>query len=204
VLSFYQHDFFAALCDIEAVIEIERAASGEEEPSAADLLHRGRCHACLSMFKEAIADFNKVVELDDELFDAYLFRGKCSYLVGDTSQAFLDFQKLIMLQPKNPMVHAFAGNLLMTTGSYEDATKAFTNADKVHPCAFAIYQRSRCHLALGDVKRAMTDLYESSYMYSLGNTDKQGTKQISSNPNPLVERDKCCLESILNVLEFTA
>ena len=91
------------------------------------------------MFKEAIADFSKVIELDDELFDAYLFRGKCSYLIGDTSQAFLDFQKLILLQPKNPMVHAYAGNLLMTTGSYEDASKAFTNADSVAPCAFAVY-----------------------------------------------------------------
>lgn len=90
-IYFYQHMFFEALCDIETVIEIERSSSGEEEPNASDLLHRGRCFACLSMFKEAIADFNKVIELDDELFDAYFFRGKCSYLIGDTSQSFLDF-----------------------------------------------------------------------------------------------------------------
>ena len=167
-LKYYQHNFYDALCDIESVIEIERAASGEEEPSATDLLHKGRCHACLSMFKEAITDFNKVIELDEDLFDAYFFRGKCCYLIGDTSQAFLDFQKLIMIQPKNPMVHAFAGNLLMTTGSYDDATKAFTNADKVHPCAFAIYQRARCHLALGDIKNAMNDLYQSCSMYENG------------------------------------
>tara|TARA_B110000285_G_C14847569_1_gene478365 strand:+ start:218 stop:331 length:114 start_codon:yes stop_codon:yes gene_type:complete len=37
------------------------------------------------MFKEAIEDFTKVIELDDELFDAYYYRGKCSYLIGDTS-----------------------------------------------------------------------------------------------------------------------
>ena len=29
------------------------------------------------------------------------------------------------------MVHIYAGNLLMTTGSYDDATKAFMNADSV-------------------------------------------------------------------------
>jgi tetratricopeptide (TPR) repeat protein len=102
IIQYYRHNFFEALCDIDAVIEIERASSGEEEPNATD-----------------------------ELFDAYFFRGKCAYLIGDTSQAFLDFQKLILIQPKNPMVHAYAGNLLMTTGSYEDATKAFTNADSV-------------------------------------------------------------------------
>ena len=38
-IYFYQHQFFEALCDIETVIEIEKAASGEEEPSATDLLH---------------------------------------------------------------------------------------------------------------------------------------------------------------------
>lgn len=96
-IQFYLHNFYEALCDIDAVIELERASSGEEEPNATDLLHKGRCHACLSMFKEAIADFTRVIDLDDELFDAYFFRGKCAYLIGDTSQAFLDFQKLIML-----------------------------------------------------------------------------------------------------------
>lgn len=82
---FYLHLFYESLCDIDAVIDLERASSGEEEPNASDLLQKGRCHACLSMFKEAITDFSKVIELDDELFDAYFYRGKCSYLIGDTS-----------------------------------------------------------------------------------------------------------------------
>jgi len=99
------------------------------------------------------------------------------------------------------MVHAFAGNLLMTTGSYEDATKAFTNANKVHPCAFAIYQRARCYLALGDIKNAMLDLQESSKMYSLGK-DPTSSKLLTAHSNPIVERDKCTLEAILNLLEF--
>ena len=37
-LLFYLHNFYEALCDIDAVIDIERAASGEEEPNAIDLL----------------------------------------------------------------------------------------------------------------------------------------------------------------------
>lgn len=172
-ILYYFHNFYEALCDIDAVIELERASSGEEEPNATDLLHKGRCHACLSMFKEAIADFTKVIDLDDELFDAYFFRGKCAYLIGDTSQAFLDFQKLILLQPKNPMVHAYAGNLLMTTGSYEDAAKAFTNADSVQSCAFAIYQRARCFLAIGDVQSTLQDLDQATRMYERNSDHNQ-------------------------------
>ena len=49
-----------------------------------------------------------------------------------------------MIEPKDPLVHVYAGDLLMTTGSYEDAAKAFSNADSVKKCPLAIYQRSRC------------------------------------------------------------
>ena len=89
---------------------------------------------------------------------AYLNRGKCAYLIGDTGLAFMDFQKIIILEPKNPMVHVYAGNLLMTTGSYEDATKAFTNADNIHKSPLALYQRSRCFVALTKMKDALKDL----------------------------------------------
>jgi hypothetical protein len=41
------------------------------------------------------------------------------------------------------MVHIYAGNLLMTTGSYEDAIKAFSNACDMQDLAQATYQRAR-------------------------------------------------------------
>lgn len=55
----------------------------------------------------------------------------------------MDFQKLIVLDPKNPKVHIYAGNLLMTTGAYSDATKAYLNADVVDPTAEAAFHRAR-------------------------------------------------------------
>ena len=70
----------------------------------------------------------------------------------------MDFQKLIVIEPKNPMVHIYAGNLLMTTGSYEDATKAFTNADNIHKSSLALYQRGRCNVALNQMTEALKDL----------------------------------------------
>ena len=96
--------------------------------------------------------------MNKDLLDAYLNRGKCAYLIGDTGLAFMDFQKLIVLEPKNPSVHIYAGNLLMTTGSYEDATKAFTNADNIQKSPLALYQRSRCHVALNNMAEALDDL----------------------------------------------
>ena len=110
-----------------------------------------------------------------------------------------------MIQPKNPMVHAFAGNLLMTTGSYDDATKAFSNANKVSQNAFAIYQRSRCYLAIGDIKNAMNDLHLANKLYtsnetSSSNNKQSGYKNLVNSSNPISERDKTCLELILDFL----
>lgn len=95
------------------------------------------------MLNEAIKDFSIAINLDEKCADAYLCRGKCSYLVGNNTQAFMDFQKLIVLDPKNPKVHIYAGNLLMTTGAYSDATKAYLNADVVDPTAEAAFHRAR-------------------------------------------------------------
>ena len=115
----------------DSIVDIEHAIESSDEAQANLYLARGRCYACLSMFKEAITDLSIAINLNKDLLDAYLNRGKCAYLIGDTGLAFMDFQKIIVIEPKNPMVHIYAGNLLMTTGSYEDATKAFTNADNI-------------------------------------------------------------------------
>lgn len=46
----------------------------------------------------------------------------------------------------------------MTTGSYDDATKAFTNADNIHKSPLALYQRGRCNVALNQMSEALKDL----------------------------------------------
>ena len=44
-----------------------------------------------------------------------------------------------MTDQQNPMVHVYAGNLLMTTGAYSDAIKAFNNADTVAKVPLAAF-----------------------------------------------------------------
>lgn len=44
------------------------------------------------------------------------------------------------------MVHIYAGNLLMTTGAYEDAIKALTNANNLKVTSLAVYQKARVSL----------------------------------------------------------
>lgn len=125
LLNYQLHHFYEALNDFNVAI------AEEEEPTGQFHLARGRCYACLSILDEAMKDLSIALELDDTLHEAYIFRGKCAYLLGDNNLAFHDFQKLIISDQKNPLVHIYAGNLLMTTGAYADAIKAFDNADTV-------------------------------------------------------------------------
>jgi tetratricopeptide (TPR) repeat protein len=93
----------------------------------------------------------------------------------------MDFQKIIVLNPKTPIVHIYAGNLLMTTGSYDDATKAFTNANNIKKSPLALYQRSRCYVALTKTKDALSDL----------------NKVVELSPNDKVARnDRDCLKCL--------
>jgi len=85
ILNFSLHRFYDAICDFERVIE------KTDETNAVHYLARGRCYACLSMFKEAITDLSIAINLNKDLIDAYLNRGKCAYLIGDTGLAFMDF-----------------------------------------------------------------------------------------------------------------
>jgi tetratricopeptide (TPR) repeat protein len=62
-----------------------------DETNAVYYPARGRCYACLSMFKEAITDLSIAININKDLIDAYLNRGKCAYLIGDTGLAFMDF-----------------------------------------------------------------------------------------------------------------
>ena len=57
------HSFYEALIDLDAVIDMD------DDPTAKHYLARGRCHACLSMFQEAIADLSKAIELDEDISD---------------------------------------------------------------------------------------------------------------------------------------
>ncbi len=85
LLKFCEHNFYEGLTDMDKAIDKVDDAKAEY------YLARGRCYACLSMFKEAILDLTSAINLNKNLMDSYLNRGKCAYLIGDTGLAFMDF-----------------------------------------------------------------------------------------------------------------
>ena len=66
ILNFALHNFFDAITDFENVIE------KSEDTHAKYYLARGRCYACLSLFKEAITDLSIAINLNKDLLDVRL------------------------------------------------------------------------------------------------------------------------------------
>ena len=66
LVNFSLNYFFDAITDIESAIE------ACDEPNALHYLARGRCYACLSMFKEAITDLSIAINLNKDLLDVSL------------------------------------------------------------------------------------------------------------------------------------
>lgn len=50
-------------------MDIEHAIENADEAQANHYLARGRCYACLSMFKEAITDLSIAINLNKDLLD---------------------------------------------------------------------------------------------------------------------------------------
>jgi len=67
LLNFSLNYFYDAITDFEVVIE------NSDEANANHYLARGRCYACLSMFKEAITDLSIAVNLNKDLLDVIAY-----------------------------------------------------------------------------------------------------------------------------------
>ena len=135
-----------------------------EKDNALYYMGRGKCYVAMNMFKEAIRDFSIAIKLNENFIEAYLHRGKCNFIIGETTKAFQDFQKIVILKPEEPNMHMHAGNILIASGAYEQAIRAFSNAYKLGKSPVSLYQRSKCFLALCQIKPALTDLRDVNKM----------------------------------------
>lgn len=152
ILLLYKQEFDNALKDFNTAIE------GCDSKVAKYHLGRARCYACLSMFKEAIEDLNISIETNDQLVEAYVLRGKCHFILGNTNTSFDDFKQVVKMNQEDPIVHVQAGNILMASGIYEQALKAYSNAYQMGSGLMTLLSRAKCYLALGNLKEAYHDL----------------------------------------------
>ena len=73
----------------------------------------------------------------------------------------------------------------MTTGAYQDAVKAYENADTVEPTSHSAFQRFRCACAVTDLKLAQEMVNQ--------------VMSFEENPDTIFQFDSLCIDSIITI-----
>jgi tetratricopeptide (TPR) repeat protein len=105
---------------------------------------------------EAMADFNKAIELDPNFAIAYNNRGFNYQQTGNQQAAEADFTKALTIEPQNPLFHSLRGTTRLSAGNLPGAIEDYTEAIRLYP------QNAVAQADLGFAKYFSKD-YEGAY-----------------------------------------
>lgn len=139
----------------EALVAYDCAADNRPD-DASIYARRALAHAALGDDDAAIADFNRALELDETLLEAYINRGIFYTWAGNYALAIGDFTLVTSLAPQNTrgfqnraMVHAIEGNFDLAMADLEQAIAVNPDDPAPYAARAAIYSA----LALQDYQR---------------------------------------------------
>lgn len=120
--------------------------------------HRGMAYKRKGSFDLAVADFNRVIDLDPEDASAYLNRANLFKLMGNNDQAFNDYSKAILLDSHNPDAYASRSSILRHLGQFDMAKADLDVALRLNPNK-SEYFSARAHIRQrqGDIDGAIQD-----------------------------------------------
>ncbi|XP_069494511.1 tetratricopeptide repeat protein 6 [Ambystoma mexicanum] len=135
----------------------------QKSPSDARiLLVLGLCHHRLGQFAEAVAAFDRVLQLDPRSVDAYVGRGNSYMEYGHkegTKHAQKDFLKALHMDPKCLKARISLGYNLQSLGKLQRAWNQFTVALDIEPKSHLAFEgRAVLCLQMGDAFSALQDI----------------------------------------------
>ncbi len=120
---------------------------------------RGVEYGDLNKQQLALADFNKAIELNPEMRDAYKFRSTLHANNGQIDLALKDIEKYLKYDPTDVVTWNNLAMIYMRQGKLQQSIDAFTKTIELKPTAAISYQnRSRVFDMMGDKARAAEDL----------------------------------------------
>jgi tetratricopeptide (TPR) repeat protein len=112
--------------------------------------------------KQAIADYDRAIELDSDDAAAYYNRGITHYDRGDLDEAIADYDRAIELDPDYAAAYNNRGIARKAQGDLEGAIADYDRAIELDPDdAVAYYNRGIARKAQGDLEGAITDYYRA-------------------------------------------
>jgi tetratricopeptide (TPR) repeat protein len=110
-------------------------------------------------YQQAIKDFDKAIELNPNLAEAYNNRGLVYGKLGNLQQAIKDFDKAIELNPNYAEAYYSRGIAFGKLGNLQQEIKDYDKAIELNPdLAQAYYNRGNAHMNLDNLQQATKDL----------------------------------------------
>ena len=113
-------------------------------------------------FQGAIADFNKVIELQPQFAFAYSLRGIARSAIGNEKGALADASKAIELQPQDSYLYLLRSEVYSNLGNYQKALADLNQAIELQPRNSSLYQaRAEAYHNLGNFEKALADINQA-------------------------------------------
>ena len=138
------------------------AWQAQDPKTAQDLYARGRKFGGAGRFPEAIADFEKAMELDPRSSSAYSGRGAVRLSQNDLPRAREDYEKAVSLDDRNAEAHFGLGALALRAGRPADAVAELTRAIYLRPPTSRMLSlRAEAYRKTAELDRALSDADEA-------------------------------------------
>ncbi|MEA5467079.1 J domain-containing protein [Leptothoe sp. PORK10 BA2] len=139
---------------------------GTRPQTAHDFYLRGIQQTLARRYKGALADFDRAIELQPDLAEAYLRRAQVRYLLEDDAGVLTDCQRLLQFSQRLPQTYYYLGLARYRLGYTESAIAAFTQAIEREPDdPQAYFQRGVAHADVQDWHEAAHDFQVASMHY---------------------------------------
>jgi tetratricopeptide (TPR) repeat protein len=109
------------LCGIILIVLLVCAPATAYDQQAVDYYNQGTDYAHLNQYTNAIASFDKALEISPDLFEAWYNRGIELGKLGRYDEAIASYDKALGINPDNPDAWSNRGAALGTLGHYDEA-----------------------------------------------------------------------------------
>lgn len=142
--------------------------------TAQDFYLRGIQETLARRYKAALTDFDRAIELQANLAEAYLRRAQVRYILEDDAGVLADCQRLLQLTKQLPQTYYYLGLARYRLGYTESALAAFTEAIAQEPDdPQAYFQRAIAYADVQEWDEATAD-FETASMHYQSQGDLEG------------------------------
>ena len=139
---------------------------GTRPQTAHDFYLRGIQQTLSRNYPAALADFDRAIELQPTLAEAYLRRAQVRYVLEDDAGVLADCQRLLQFPQKLPQTYYYLGLARYRLGYTESAIAAFSEAIAQEPeDPQAYFHRGVAHADIQEWKEANRDFQAASVRY---------------------------------------